>query len=160
MHLFMIPVLLYYYYFTGTAEVMEHNGIVMDERQRMKSQLAEQELKWRQAYEKVIKENEILRTRGGEAVLATQWRERYEVCLKEKEDLSEMLKIHMKNLARNGGVLNNKSNGGGNTSSGNHGASYQSIIESSKSMDEKVRLLLYSSTENFHIINISAFGLI
>ena len=45
----------------------------------MKAQLSEQETKWRKAYEKVVKENELLRTRGGETVLAVQWRERYEV---------------------------------------------------------------------------------
>ena len=49
------------------------------ELQRLKSQLSELELKWRKAYEKVVKENELLRTRGGEAMLAVQWRERYEV---------------------------------------------------------------------------------
>ena len=45
----------------------------------MKASLAEQEAKWRKAFEKVVKENELLRTRGGEAMLAAQWRERYEV---------------------------------------------------------------------------------
>jgi hypothetical protein len=45
----------------------------------LKAQLSEQETKWRKAYEKVVKENELLRTRGGETVLAVQWRERYEV---------------------------------------------------------------------------------
>ena len=47
--------------------------------QRLRLQLSEQEVKWRKAYENIVKENELLRTRGGEAILALQWRERYEV---------------------------------------------------------------------------------
>lgn len=47
-----------------------------EELQRMKKELSDQEVKWRQAYEKIIKENELLRTKGGEAMVALQWRER------------------------------------------------------------------------------------
>ena len=72
------------------------DGTNTDELHRLKAQLTEQESKWRQAYEKVVKENELLRTRGGEAMLATQWRERYEACQREKDDLVEKLKLHMK----------------------------------------------------------------
>jgi hypothetical protein len=80
------------------------DAINMDELQRLKHQLSEQDAKWRQAYEKVVKENELLRTRGGEAVLATQWRERYESVLREKDDLAEKLKIHTSMEARTGGA--------------------------------------------------------
>jgi hypothetical protein len=75
----------------------------IDELHRLKAQLTEQESKWRQAYEKVVKENELLRTRGGEAMLATQWRERYEACQREKDDLAEKLKLHMKSPMRGEG---------------------------------------------------------
>ena len=53
----------------------------MSELLRIKVQLSDQEAKWRKAYETVVRENELLRTRGGEALLAAQWRERYEVCV-------------------------------------------------------------------------------
>lgn len=70
----------------------------------MKRQLSDQEAKWRQAYEKIVKENELLRTRGSEAMLAAQWRERYEACIREKDDLSEKLKVYTKGASSaNGG---------------------------------------------------------
>ena len=78
-----------------------------DEINRLQSFLNEQELKWKTAYEKVVKENEILRNRGTEALLATQWRERYETCLKERDELSEKLKVYTMKSEGNG--LNGKS---------------------------------------------------
>ena len=84
------------------------DGSVTDELQRLKGQLTEQEAKWRAAYEKVVKENELLRTRGGEAVLATQWRERYEACQREKDDLAEKLKL-LKGHGDGGGGAGQKS---------------------------------------------------
>lgn len=65
-----------------------------DEIQRMRELLKEQEVKWKQSYDKIARENEILRSKGGESVLATQWRGRYETCLKEKEDMIERLKSY------------------------------------------------------------------
>lgn len=64
--------------FSGISDPESQNS----EFQRLRLQLGEQETKWRKAYENIVKENELLRTRGGEAILALQWRERYEV--KEK----------------------------------------------------------------------------
>jgi len=75
----------------------------MDELQRMKRQLTDQEAKWRQVYEKVVKENELLRTRGSEAMLAAQWRERYEACIRERDDLSEKLKVYTKGVSSTNG---------------------------------------------------------
>jgi len=63
-----------------------------EEIQRMKTAYSEQESLWRLSYDKVLKENEVLRTKGGETLLAMQWRNRYESCLKEKDDLVEKLK--------------------------------------------------------------------
>lgn len=62
-----------------------------DEVSRLRATLAEQETKWRQSYESIARENDILRSKGGESLLATQWRGRYEACMKEKEDLAERL---------------------------------------------------------------------
>lgn len=61
---------------------------------RLKAQLSEQETKWRKAYEKVVKENELLRTRGGETVLAVQWRERYEVRVRVRVRV-RVLEVHV-----------------------------------------------------------------
>jgi regulator of replication initiation timing len=53
----------------------------------------EQEIeKWKSAYEKMVHENEQLRTRG-ETQLAAQWRDRYENCCQEKEELVEEIKM-------------------------------------------------------------------
>lgn len=62
-----------------------------DEVARLQATLAEQELKWKKMYEALAKENEVLRSKGGESLLATQWRGRYEACMKEKEELVERL---------------------------------------------------------------------
>lgn len=52
----------------------------------------------RLAYEKVVKENEHLKTRGGDAMLASQWREKYETLMKEKDEVEDKLKIYTKVL--------------------------------------------------------------
>jgi hypothetical protein len=66
------------------------------------------DMKWKQAYEKVVSENELLRTRGGDSLLLSQLRERYETCLREKDDLYEKLQVYMKlsdnNTQANGNV--------------------------------------------------------
>jgi hypothetical protein len=65
-----------------------HNDI-----QKLKSQLQEQETKWKNAYEKLAKELDALKVKGAEAVVATQWRQRYEMCVKDKEELSRKLDL-------------------------------------------------------------------
>ena len=64
----------------------------LDEIQRLQALSA----KWKSAYEKVVKENELLRNRGSESLLATQWRERYESSLKDRDEINEKLKVYMK----------------------------------------------------------------
>jgi hypothetical protein len=61
--------------------------------QQLQNKLNEQETKFKLLYDNIIKENEILKNRGNESLLASQWRERYETCLREKEDIYEKLKI-------------------------------------------------------------------
>jgi hypothetical protein len=51
----------------------------------LRSEMAEQEARWKESYELLLAENEKLKSSGAEALLAAQWRHRYEVCLKEKE---------------------------------------------------------------------------
>lgn len=52
----------------------------------LRSELAEQEARWKESYDLLLAENEKLKSSGAEALLAAQWRHRYEACLKEKED--------------------------------------------------------------------------
>mmetsp|Transcript_24899 Transcript_24899/g.44840 ORF Transcript_24899/g.44840 Transcript_24899/m.44840 type:complete len:477 (-) Transcript_24899:955-2385(-) len=52
----------------------------------LRSEMAEQEARWKESYDLLLGENEKLKSSGAEALLAAQWRHRYEACLKEKED--------------------------------------------------------------------------
>ena len=65
-----------------------------EENQRLAAQLASIESKWKLAYEKVVRDNELMRHGGSEAMLAAQWRDRYEQVTKEKYDLQERLRIY------------------------------------------------------------------
>jgi hypothetical protein len=69
-----------------------HNG--HDELQRARTQLQEQETKWRNAVEKLAKENDLLKSKGAESVVATQWRVRYENCFRDKEELAQKLSLY------------------------------------------------------------------
>lgn len=62
-----------------------------DELQRMREIMKEQEQKWKASSERIMRENELLRSKGGESLLASQWRGRYEACMREKEELAEKL---------------------------------------------------------------------
>lgn len=73
---------------------MGENVESMNDLQRLKVQLQEQEVKWRHACEKLAKENELLKTKGAESVVAGQWRVRYENCLREKEEIAQKLNLY------------------------------------------------------------------
>lgn len=64
-----------------------------DEIARLKGIIQEQDLKWRSSYEKIAKENELLKAKGAESVVATQWRARYEHCLRDRDELSQKLNL-------------------------------------------------------------------
>jgi hypothetical protein len=64
-----------------------------DEIARLKGIIQEQDLKWRSSYEKIAKENELLKAKGAESVVATQWRARYEHCLRDRDELSQKLSL-------------------------------------------------------------------
>jgi len=81
-----------------------------DEIHRLKDLITEKEKKWRVEYERVTNENETLRSKAGESILATQWRTRYEGCLREKEELTEKLLLYTK--------LSNEFNNGPNSGGG------------------------------------------
>lgn len=65
-----------------------------DELQQLKYTMQEQEKKWKLGYEKLSKENELLKSKGADSVVATQWRLRYETCQQDKEELSKKLDIY------------------------------------------------------------------
>lgn len=59
----------------------------------MRGEMAQQDAQWKEAYEVLLAENNVLKSSGSEALLASQWRQRYEVSLKEKEDMENKLKM-------------------------------------------------------------------
>ena len=77
-----------------------------EENQRLTAQLASIESKWKLAFEKVVRDNEVMRHGGSEAMLAAQWRDRYEQTVKEKYDLQERLRIYERGVQ---GDFNGKS---------------------------------------------------
>lgn len=79
---------------SSSDTITSNDHMLYNDNQKFK----ELEEKWKIAYERVVSENEHLRTRGGEAALIMQLREQYEVCLKEKNDLDEKLKLFEKLL--------------------------------------------------------------
>lgn len=51
-----------------------------------KKELKEQEAQWREAYDALLQENNILKSAGGEALLASQWRHRFEAAERDKQE--------------------------------------------------------------------------
>lgn len=80
------------------SDILSAEVINADEFQQYKLLLQNEQMKWRQAFERQVKENEILKTNSGEAFLIAQLRERYETCLREKNELIEKLRIYEKVL--------------------------------------------------------------
>ena len=62
--------------------------------ERMKAEMARQEVQWKEAYDVLFAENESLKSSGSEALLASQWRQRFEACLREKEECENKLKLY------------------------------------------------------------------
>ena len=67
------------------------SGQQQQQLERLKAELAAQEAHWKEAYELLLAENNALKSKGSEALLASQWRQRYENCSKEKADLEAKL---------------------------------------------------------------------
>lgn len=61
--------------------------------ERVKAEMAQQEAQWKEAYDIIVAENNMLKSSGSEALLASQWRQRYDTLLKEKDDLGNKLKM-------------------------------------------------------------------
>lgn len=60
--------------------------------ERLRIEIAEQENQWKESYDMLLAENNVLKSSGSEALLASQWRQRYETCLAEKEALVKRVK--------------------------------------------------------------------
>ena len=60
---------------------------------QLRTDMAEQEVKWKEAYDTLMAENSALKSSGAEALLAAQWRHRYEQCLGEKENAEARLDV-------------------------------------------------------------------
>lgn len=71
--------------------------------QRLQAEMATQEAQWKEAYDRLVAENEALQSKGSEAMLAAQWRQRYETCTTEKQVLEERLQ----QVDGDGGMGNN-----------------------------------------------------
>lgn len=65
----------------------------------LRTEMAEQEARWKESYDILLAENEKLKSSGAEALLAAQWRHRYEACLKEKEDAMTNLEMEREKVA-------------------------------------------------------------
>jgi len=65
----------------------------------LRTEMAEQEAYWKEAYDTLLTENNSLKSSGAEALLAAQWRHRYETCLGEKEDAITNLKMEQEKIA-------------------------------------------------------------
>jgi hypothetical protein len=63
--------------------------------ERMRAEMAQQEARWKEAYDVLLAENNTLKSSGSDALLASQWRQRYDACLKDKEDLETKLKMEL-----------------------------------------------------------------
>lgn len=59
--------------------------------QQLRAQLAATDAQWQESYNVLLQENQVLKSSGSEALLASQWRQRYEHCVKEKEELESRL---------------------------------------------------------------------
>ncbi|KAK1745544.1 hypothetical protein QTG54_003468 [Skeletonema marinoi] len=52
----------------------------------LKTQMTEQEAKWKEEYDALMEENAKLKKQGEDALQAAQWQERYEAAMKEKDE--------------------------------------------------------------------------
>jgi hypothetical protein len=68
---------------------------------KLRSDFAEQEAQWKEAYDVLLNENNALKSSGSEALLAAQWRQRYENCLMEKEKAETALEMVTEKFGKN-----------------------------------------------------------
>jgi hypothetical protein len=59
----------------------------------LKRHVSQAESRWKESLQKVVEENEQLRNRGDDSLMAAQWKDRYDAMVKEKNELVEKLNI-------------------------------------------------------------------
>ena len=90
---------------------------------KLKTELAEQEMQWKEAYDSLLKENEMLKSKGAEAKLASQWRQRYEQAVRESEQLTARLQMAEASNA----AASSKAGGAHLDTSSNYAQKYQQL---------------------------------
>ncbi|CAM9335920.1 unnamed protein product [Ectocarpus sp. 12 AP-2014] len=117
----------------GAAVDKEQVHALEDELQRVRDELTDKEESWRQAYQKQVKETEVLKREGGDTALAAQWRQRYEKLSLEKEDA--VAKLDM--FKGDGGSGSGGGRGGGG---GGQGEAVASLMKKYQDLKEEYRL--------------------
>lgn len=78
--------------------VGDKSGGNCDALMELKKHVSQAELRWKESLQKVVEENEQLRNRGDDSLMAAQWKDRYDAMVKEKNELMEKLNILGRNL--------------------------------------------------------------
>jgi len=105
--------------------------------EKMKNELADQELQWKEAYDTLLKENEMLKSKGAEATLASQWRQRYEQTVRENEQLTTRLQMAEASAA--GAMHNSNNQSFPSSSSTNYAQKYQQLRDEYSMYRKEVR---------------------
>mmetsp|Transcript_15133 Transcript_15133/g.20613 ORF Transcript_15133/g.20613 Transcript_15133/m.20613 type:complete len:494 (-) Transcript_15133:498-1979(-) len=98
----------------------------------LRTEMAEQEAHWKQAYDTLLAENNSLKSSGAEALLAAQWRHRYETCLREKEDAVTNLEMEKEKM---GALMQQK----GKADAGKYEMKYRDLKESFRLYRKKAK---------------------
>lgn len=98
----------------------------------LRTEMAEQEARWKESYDLLMAENEKLKSSGAEALLAAQWRHRYESCLKEKEAALTSLGMEKEKVAE---LQDQKKK----TDAGKYEAKYRDLKESFRLYRKKAK---------------------
>ena len=106
---------------------MENPKLDISEADRLRSEMAEQEAHWKEAYDVLMAENTVLKSTGSEAMLASQWRQRYDTVLKEKDDIENKLKMEL------------QKKGGSSDSDGKYEMKYRDLKESFRLYRKKAK---------------------
>jgi len=116
--------------------------------QELKAEIGEQEQQWKEAYDTLLKNNELLKGNRAESVLASQWRMRYEVILKEKEDICAKLEYSIREGERGGGGGGGKKRSGGRRS-GNNINNNENMAKKYQDLRDEYRLYRKKAKEIF-----------
>ena len=110
----------------GNEGAVESNGSSSsnnaNEIQTLKTSLANQESQWKEAYDQLLKENELLKSDGAEAALAKTWKLRYIKLEGDNEELRSKLEMSEINLQS---ALSNQKGSGGHDDTDGYSEQYK-----------------------------------